>query len=239
MGVSAALNYRSYRWRGVDEWLAEVGEGPTILLVPPLFEELNRCRALLAGVMRGLAAASLRAVLPDLPGAGESPRSLDAVRWDDWTGAMGMLSFDIKARVQMPFVASFRGGCLIDDQVEASGRWRFAPVAGAALARDLIRARQASLPGKARAEAIEAEVRTSAVEFAGYEIPPEIFGPMCDAAIPDTDGARVVRLASDPAAADLKLDGKPLWRQAEPGNDLALSAALASDIAEWVRKCAA
>lgn len=237
--TSDALSYRSYRWRGADEWLAEIGSGPPVLLVPPLFEELNRCRALLAGVMRGLAARSLHAVLPDLPGTGESERDLQDAAWDDWTGALGLLSVDLKARSQAPYLASFRGGCLLEDQAETAGTWRFAPAGGAALCRDLVRARQAALPDKVRAEIIEAEARSGSTEFAGYVIPSALFGPLCDKAIPDAAGARTVRLLTDPAAADLKLEGKPLWRQAEPGNDIVLAEALAADIADWVRACAA
>lgn len=233
------LSYRSYRWRGADEWLAEIGSGPPVLLVPPLFEELNRCRAMLAGIMRGLAKAGFHAVLPDLPGTGESPRDLRSVAWDDWTGAIGLLSFDLKARSQMPYLASFRGGCLLGEQAEAAGRWRFAPAAGAALTRDLIRARQATLLGRVRADELESSARSEATEFAGYVIPPAIFTPLGDAAIPDEDVVRTVRLDTDPADADLKLPGKPLWRQSEPGNDPALSALLASDLAIWIRQCAA
>lgn len=233
------LSYRSYRWHGSDEWLAEIGSGPPVLLVPPLFEELNRCRALLAGVMRGLASAGFHAVLPDLPGTGESPRELQSIAWEDWTGAIGLLSFDLKARSQVAYLASFRGGCLIGEQAEAADRWRFSPAAGPALMRDLIRAKQASLPGRVRAEELETGAQSSPTEFAGYVMPPEIFGPLGDAAIPDEEAVRTVRLDTDPGDADLKLAGKPLWRQSEPGNDPALSAALATDIADWIRLCAA
>lgn len=231
------LRYRSYKWRGTDEWLAEMGSGPPVLLVPPLFEELNRCRALLAGVMRGLAEAGLQAVLPDLPGTGESARDLEDVAWDDWTGALGLLSFDLKARSQVPYLASFRGGALIEEQADVTGHWRFAPTLGSALTRDLIRAKQATLPDKPKAETIEATARLGTSEFAGYAIPASIFGQLADAQFPEVDQLRTLRLRSDPADADLKLDGKPLWRQAEPGNDPVLAARLASDIADWVRAC--
>lgn len=237
--MTASLSYRSYRWHGANEWLAEIGSGPPVLLVPPLFEELNRCRTLLASVMRGLAGEGFHAVLPDLPGTGESPRDITDVGWQDWTGALGLLSFDLKARSQAPAIASFRGGCLLEEQVEATAIWHFAPVNGAALCRDLVRAKQTAMPGKVRADAIEAEGRARSSEFAGYTIPPGMFGTLCDAEVCEAYQLRTVRLASDPAAADLKLSGKPLWRQAEPGNDAALAAHLATDIAEWIRACAA
>ncbi len=236
---SGVWRYRRYRWRGTDEWLAEMGDGPPILFVPPLFEELNRCRALIAGVMRGVAAAGFQAVLPDLPGTGESPRALTDVRWIDWTGALGLLSFDLKARNQTPYLASFRGGCLIEDQAEVAGCWRFAPVAGDALARDLIRAKQATLPGRKSAEDLDAQARANVTEFAGYPVPPDIFAALTAAAVPADEVAHTVRLDTDPAAADVKLSGKPLWRQSEPGNDPLLASALAADIVAWMRACAA
>ena len=50
--MSEGLQYRPYRWRGGDEWLAEIGNGPPILIAPPLFEELNRCRAFIIAIMQ-------------------------------------------------------------------------------------------------------------------------------------------------------------------------------------------
>lgn len=232
------LRYRRYRWRGSDEWLAEIGEGPPLLIAPPLFEELNRCRALIASVMRGIAAAGFHAVLPDLPGTGESPRSLVDVGWEDWTGALGLVSFDLQARNATPFLASFRGGSLVEHQAGAAAHWRFAPVAGAALTRDLIRAKQATLPGRVRAEEMEARARGEVTEFAGYSVPPAIFSELAGAMTSEVDVVRTVRLDTDPGAADLKLPGKPLWRQSEPGNDPGLAAALAADIVAWMHVCA-
>lgn len=232
------LRYRSYRWHGHDEWLAEIGDGPPVLIAPPLFEELNRCRALLAGIMRALAAAGFHAVLPDLPGTGESPRSLVDVDWQDWTGALGLVSFDLKARSRTPFLASFRGGCLLEEQAGAAALWRFAPVAGSALTRDLIRARQATQSVRLGAGELEAQARGEVTEFAGYKIPPAIFAPLSTAITGTEEVARTVRLDTDPATAELKLAGKPLWRQSEPANDPALGEALAADLVTWMRACA-
>lgn len=232
------LSYRSYRWRGHDEWLAQIGEGPPLLLIPPLFEELNRCRALITGVMHGLAAAGFQAVLPDLPGSGESPRSLVDVGWEDWTGALGLVSFDLQARNRTPFVASFRGGCLLEQQAGAAARWRFAPAAASALVRDLVRAKQSTLPARVSAEELETQARGEVTEFAGYAIPPAIFSGLAGATIGEEDPVRTVRLETDPAPADLKLSGKPLWRQSEPGNDPVLAVALAADLVEWMHACA-
>lgn len=236
--MSEGLRYRPYRWRGGDEWLAEIGNGPPILIAPPLFEELNRCRAFIIAIMHDLADAGFQAVLADLPGTGESPRDLLDVTWNDWSGALGMLAFDTKVRSQLPLLISLRGGCLVEDQMEVAARWRFAPTPGAALTRDLVRARQAILPDKVRAEIVVAEARTTACEFAGYVLPPHMFADLHDAQPVQAEQTRTVRLTSDPAPADLKVDGRPLWRQAEPGTDPDLSADLAADIVSWARACA-
>ena len=37
------------------------------------------------------------------------------------------------------------------------------------------------------------------------------------------------------APADIKVEGAPLWRRAEPDNDPMLAALLAGDIVDWVR----
>lgn len=231
------LRYGSYRWRGVDEWLTEMGHGRPILIAPPLFEEHNRCRAFLIAVMRVVAAAGYRAVVPDLPGTGESPRELAQTDWTDWTGPVAFLIDDLSHNGQIPLLACFRGGCLIAPDTNGVRVWRFAPVAGAALVRDFVRAKQASTTPKPAAGEIEREARAQGAEFAGYNLPPALFASLAEAAAPPEDRARVLRLTSDPGAATLKVEGRPLWRQAEPGTDADLSATLGRDIAAWANAC--
>lgn len=233
------LRYRTYQWRGGEEWLAEIGTGPPILIAPPLLEELNRCRAFIAAIMRDLARAGFRVVLPDLPGTGESPRDLSEIGWHDWPTTLSVLVRELRSGSQEPVLVGFRGGCLLDGAADVVARWRFAPAIGSALTRDLVRARQAASPDKVRAEAIVAQARAAACEFAGYVVPPGLFTDLHDASPADVAGTRTVRLGSDPAGADLKVDGRPLWRQAEPATDPELSARLAQDIAQWARSCAA
>ena len=75
------LAYERYRSDGREEWLMRIGAGdaPPILFVPPLFEEMNRTRALIAASMRRLAAQGLGCWLPDLTGTGESDARLSDV----------------------------------------------------------------------------------------------------------------------------------------------------------------
>jgi alpha-beta hydrolase superfamily lysophospholipase len=200
---------------------------------------MNRCRAFILAIMRHLAFAGFHTVLPDLPGTGESTRELVELTWSDWSAALSSFAHDPKTISQPVLVASFRGGCLLDDALDTPMRWRFAPVDGTALTRDLVRARQAASPDKPRVEAVLMQARESPCEFAGYILPPGLFAGLHEARLADVTGTRTARLSSDPAPADLKVEGRPLWRQSEPGTDVSLSRRLADDIARWARACAA
>lgn len=206
-----------------QEWMMRIGapDAPPILFVPPLFEEMNRTRALIAAAMRGLATLGHGCWLPDLAGTGESEAALETVQWDDWRhDVIAAAAHAEQAAGTPPLVASLRGGCLIDDGAAAIGWWRFAPVAGASLARDMVRA---GLAG---------------VEWAGYAPSAELRGRLEDAAPVDQAPLRVARLQSDAGAADVKLTGPALWRRSEPGASAELAEAIAGDIAGWYARCA-
>jgi len=196
-------------------------EAPPILFVPPLFEEMNRTRALIAAVMRALAGRGHGCWLADLAGTGESEAALGAVQWEDWRhDVMAAAAHVEQAAGAAPLVASLRGGCLIDDAAAAIGWWRLAPVAGASLARDMVRA---GLAG---------------VEWAGYAPSAELRGRLEDATAIDQAPLRTARLQSDAGAADVKLAGPALWRRSEPGTSAELAEAAAADIAAWHAQCA-
>ena len=195
--------------------------GPPILLVPALFEEMNRTRALAAAILRALAARGHGCWLPDLKGTGESETDLHSGRWDDWRHDVAAASAHVEqAAGSPPLVASIRGGCLIDDAAAGIGWWRLAPVAGASLARDMVRA---GLAG---------------VEWAGYAPSAELRGRLEDATALDQVPLRVARLQSDAGTADVKLPGPALWRRSEPGASAELAEAAAADIASWYAQCA-
>ena len=184
-----------------------------IIVIEPFFEEANRCRRLIAQVMRGLDALGVGSSIADLPGAGESPVDIADVRLADWQGA---------ARKLAPaMVASFRGGALIDD-VARLGNWRFAPETGSRIVRDLKRA------------TLTSEDRTL---YAGHALSGDFLAEL-EMALPlQCIRLRTVRLETDAGDADVKFPGSPLWRRAEPGEDPALASALATDLAVWARQC--
>jgi hypothetical protein len=144
-------------------------------------------------------------------------------RLSDWREAYGAAAAACGAR----FSFTIRGGALLDTNIVA--RHRFAPVEGAKLVREMVRARAAS------GAAVDVSMPGPPVELLGNALSRELIADLQDAA-PDGE-ARVVRLESDPAPADLKIDAAPLWRRAEPDTDNALAALLADDITTWVRAC--
>ena len=219
----AALAYETFRSDGRQEWMMRIGvaDAPAILFVPPLFEEMNRTRALIAGVMRDLAARGLCGWLPDLCGTGESGRDLGSVSWEDWRNdVMAAADHVAAASGRAPLVAAIRGGALIDDAAAAIGWWRLAPVTGASLVRDMARA---GLAG---------------VEWAGYAPADALRGRLADAVAAEPAKLRTARLASDAGPADVKLPGPALWRRSEPGSSAELAAGIAADIAAWQATCA-
>jgi hypothetical protein len=221
---AASLAFERFRSGAGEEWLMRIGRpnAPAILFVPPLFEEMNRTRALIAATMRALARKGHCCWLPDLSGTGESERDLNDVAWGDWRHDVAAAAAHVAETAKKPLIASLRGGALLDDGAQARGWWRFAPVDGAAVARDMVRS---GLAG--------------GVEWAGYA-PSEALRDALEAARPASVAPlRTVRLATDRAEAEAKVEGPALWRRSEPGSSPALAEALAADLAKWSRQCAA
>jgi hypothetical protein len=192
-----------------------------ILIIPPLFEELNRTRRMIAEMMRGLQAEGMGSTLIDLPGTGESLLPSGAITIERWRTAVR----DVAAAIKPVVIASLRGGALLDDAGAASGWWRFAPETGARIVRDLERARLASDGGGAH--------------YGGHALSEGFIGELREATPFAASPTRKVRLDSDLADADTRITGSPLWRRAEPGEDAELTALLAADLSAWTKQCAA
>jgi alpha-beta hydrolase superfamily lysophospholipase len=220
---AGGLAFERFESSGGSEWLMRLGraDAPAILFVPPLFEEMNRTRALIVAAMRWLAKRGHGCWLLDLRGTGESESALEDATLDDWRHDVEAAASHVADRTRKPLIASLRGGVLIDDGASARGFWRFAPVDGAALARDMVRA---GLMG---------------AEWAGYAPSVKMKEALEAATAAAVAPLRTVRLASDVQAADAKLAGPALWRRSEPGNSAALADAIGADILAWSRQCAA
>jgi len=204
-------------------WMMRIGaaDAPSILFVPALFEEMNRTRALVAAAMRALVAQRFGCWLPDLTGTGESETALEDATWRDWRHDVSAAAAFVEDKSgHAPLLAAVRGGGLIDDAAGAIGRWRLTPVDGASLTRDMERS------------------GFGGGEWAGYAASADVRGFLADAKPCMQAPLRIVRLASDPGEADLKIEGPALWRRSEPGSSAALADAMAADIAGWHATCA-
>ena len=223
-GGPSSLAFERFSIGAREEWLMRLGRphAPAILFVPPLFEEMNRTRALIVAVMRLLAKRGHCCWLVDLSGTGESERDLGEVSWADWRHDVTSAAAHIADKSKKPLIASLRSGALIDDGAKARGWWRFAPQDGSSVARDMARS---GLAG--------------GVEWAGY-VPAEELGMDLEVAKPEpVKPLRTVRLATDRGDADAKIEGPALWRRSEPGNSAELADAIAADIQKWSGECVA
>jgi len=79
---------------------------------------------------------------------------------------------------------------------------------------------------------------TEPVELAGNRIAPQLLRELAGAT-PVGTATHIVRLDTDAKPADAKLPGSPLWRRAEPDNDVAFAERVAENIAAWIATCAA
>jgi pimeloyl-ACP methyl ester carboxylesterase len=212
--------------------------GPVVVLAMPLFEEANRTRSLAAALLRLLAEEGIGSALPDLPGVGESEKSIEDSSLSIWHESFSC-AFEVAASGRPGHVAALRGGCLVTGGAAAQSRWLMAPVGGEAIVRDLVRARQAADRETGTAfDADSIDQDGPPIELAGHVLPRLLLRSLRTAEPDAAAPCRVVRLDGDPRPADLYVAGAPLWRRSEPGDDPALAATLAVDLAQWVRQCA-
>lgn len=217
-----------YDWPGGSEALWRFGPdtGPVVLMLLPPFEEANRTRTFAVGLLRALARHGVAAILPDLPGQGDSIVATEHARLSDWRAAVAAVA----ASLDRPVVAaSIRAGALLDRDADVVGRWQLAPQTGARLVREL---------GRIASGTGGIDRGASVVEVGGNRVATALLAEL-DEATPAIDHPlRVVRLGTDTAPADLRLDAPPLWRRSEPGDDPDLADQLAQDLAAWSRACA-
>ena len=224
----------SYAWRGGREAMLRFGEAdwPTLIVLPPLFEESNRMRATLVAVMRFLAEyCQLGSVIPDLPGTGDSLVPTVDARVEHWREAVSAVSTTITGPT---LTVAVRGGALLDDAAMPDASWRLEPVAGARLLRDMVRA--TALSSGEKMSNVEQEARCEPTRLAGNLIDPALFIAL-EGAVPCEDlPVRTARLGE---GGDVQILGPPAWRRAEPELDWSQGADMAEDIFCWVQRCVA
>lgn len=191
-----------------------------LLVIPALFDEANKLRRLTVEVMRRLDRSGVDCFLPDLPGCNESTAPLDIQTPESWRAAMGAAAAEFAAT----HVLALRGGALIAP--EGLPGWRYAPAKGAAILRQMLRARTLAAREAGReetAEAIMAAARSDGVELAGYRLGAamvQTFETLTPAPSPG-----VVQIDQD------MIGGSGLWLRAEPSENRMQADALAAIIA--------
>lgn len=228
--MPGALRHLSYDFDGRGEQLLTAGDGPPgVLIVPPLFDEMNRMRRTLVLAMRALAGRGIASALMDLPGANESLAPLEEQSLASWRAAVGAAAAQAGRQAAPICIASVRGGCLIDDGAEAAHRWRLSPAKGSSLLKTLLRTRIAGEREDGRtvtAAQLMAEARLDPIELAGNRLGPDMVAQL-DGALPADLPAREAK----PGTGEGCIAGSALWLRAEPGEDAAMADAIAADIA--------
>ena len=189
-----------------------------MLIVPPLFEEMNRTRRFLVDTMRALDIHGIDSFLPDLPGTNESGQAFSGQSLHTWRSAMVAAARHFGAS----HVLALRGGVLVFPNTLPG--WVVEPVSGASLLRRMLRAGviAAREAGDHRDSADLLETgRTEGLRLAGFDFSPALIAGL-DGARPLDEGQRKVRQS--------ELGGAALWLRAEPGEDPAQSARLAAVI---------
>lgn len=199
----------------------------TILIVPPLFEEMNRTRRMLVEAMRALGEQAVRTLLPDLPGCNESLACMSEQTLLDWRNAVA----DCASQLSATHIASVRGGCLIDDTANLP-LWRLAPAKGASLLKSMLRTRivadkEAGI--STTVEQLMMAAKSAPLDLTGILLRQEMLAELDMALTSTTTGIHEAALAD--------IDGTPLWLRAEPGEDSAMSAAIAADLNRWSASC--
>jgi hypothetical protein len=224
--------YRTYRYEGRDEFCLSLGAGHArqLLIIPPLFDEMNRTRHMLVEAMRALDERGVGSMLIDLPGCNESLAKLETQCLNAWREAVGACAQQLGAT----HVASLRSGALIDDS-PALPHWRLAPVTGGSLLKTMIRTRIAG--GKEAGKSVTegeliAAARNSPLELAGNLLGPAMISQLADAEPASLNNLTERKLGED-------IIGAPLWLRAEPQHDPAMSLSIAADLDQWSAICGA
>ncbi|NBC36064.1 hypothetical protein GTZ99_05775 [Novosphingobium sp. FSY-8] len=191
--------------------------GAQVLVIPALFDEANRMRRLSVEVMRRLSASGVGAVLPEIPGLGDSLADLTRQTPGDWRLAM----LGAARHFGATHVLAIRGGALIAP--DGLPGWRYAPVTGASQMRQMLRARIVAareLGVEEKQDSLMAQGREAGLELVGYRLGAEF--------VAEFPGLVV---NADSPMRDIAPDLVPtpgLWLRAEPGENAAQADALAA-----------
>lgn len=223
--------YLTYDFGGQSEFCLCFGEryaARTIIIIPPVFDEMNRTRRMLVEVMRALAGRGVCSLLPDLPGLNESLADISKQTVGTWRRALE----EAVVQLNPTHIVSLRGGTLIGDVADMP-TLRLAPVKGASLLKTMLRSRlvadkEAGI--NSTIESLMTTAKSGLLELSGYNLSNEMLQSLQDAAPATSYQFQEITLAD--------IDGTPLWLRAEPQDDARMSAAFADKLDVWSATCA-
>lgn len=195
-----------------------------LLIVPALFDEANRMRRMTVEVMRRLDNAGVDSFAPDLPACNESLQPLEAQTPETWRDAMAAAATHFRAS----HVLGIRGGALLVP-AQLPG-WRYAPVNGATMLRQLLRARIIATREAGVSETQDgllAEASERGLELAGYRLSAEFIRAF-----------QSMTPTVNPSQTEVGQDivgGGGLWLRAEPGESRLQADALAAILAIGIK----
>ncbi len=229
------MQHLHYLYSGSQEYT--IGFGPvdtarSLLIIPPLFDEMNRMRRVLVSAMRDLALRGVASVMPDLPGCNESLSPLVDQDLECWRGAIVAAAQAFGAT----HIVSVRGGSLIDDGPGTLPHWRLAPVNGGSLLKTMLRTRMAGDKEAGIASSMDSLLekgRREPTELAGNIISPAMLASLEAGEPAELNELTIATLGSDGDS----INGSALWLRAEPQDDAAMAASLAEHLDRWSASC--
>ncbi|GGA05264.1 hypothetical protein GCM10010923_13750 [Blastomonas marina] len=191
-----------------------------LLIVPPLFDEMNKMRRLLVETMRRLDRADIDSFLIDLPGTNESTAELDRQDAEGWQGAASAAAEHFRAT----HVLGVRGGAMFVP-VDLPGLL-YAPVAGAQTLNRMLRSRTIAAREAGREEnatvLLERGLRDG-IDLAGYRLGASMIAALTQRHVPVRPGLATIDRDA--------VGGGGMWLRAEPGDAPEQADALAAIVA--------
>lgn len=240
---------------------APAPEQPAVLVVPALWDEMNRSRRMIAECARRLNRSGIALFVPDLSGTGDSTGEAAEASWDDWLHQLQTIRKWIQAcGFRVDGLIAVRAGALLaaastfDHPMSQSIFWQ--PIQrGQTAVRQLVRVRVAAsaLRGDKRESATELTDRLlggETVLAAGYPLCRDLVAPLNQAVLPDLIHAGLGRLRSMEIASNLpapehsaeqwgahtveisRFPGQPFWNPGDIVANAAVIEATARSFAE-------
>lgn len=160
-----------------------------VLVVPPLFEEMNRCRPLSGHLAKCLAASGITVETFDYSNTGDSSGDFVDANFDSWWREVAQIYQALKDNYRRVSIVAIRSAALTlmhwlqSSEVNVDDILLLAPVAdGSEITHTLIKTTQAQMlfAGKRQSETeIRQTLQTAgSYEFSGYEVSQDLFAAL-------------------------------------------------------------